>query len=263
MMNRRIRKLSQNQNVFIFTNLDLTYTRSNIYTFEDMLPTWKFDKKWKEIMEYWVYDVFKFIWSMDDYQRSQNVPRNKRIKYFVFLDEWWILFNSHNWSKFPQWLIQYLLQIRKINTRLFVWAQKYRNVVSQLREHVDKVFYFKRFLWIFKDFWTIRMKEVDLEWNTIMDVFLAKDEQGDYIKKEKPRDEHVEFFYKPSRYKFYDDLKLNKKFSNSDTILDFWEIWQHIMQKITLNWTIKDDIKLTNKDFTSRPIKPIEVIHNS
>ena len=40
-------------------------------------------------------------------------------------------------------MLDYLLQVRKINVRLFLAAQKYKNIARQLREHIESVFYFR------------------------------------------------------------------------------------------------------------------------
>gem|GEM_PF-2799560 len=44
-----------------------------------------------------------------------------------------------------------------------------------------------------------------------MEKYAAKDERGDYIVKQKPVQENIDYFYKPGVWKYYDDLHKNIK----------------------------------------------------
>jgi hypothetical protein len=77
-------------------------------------------------------------------------------------------------------------------------------------------------------FWTIRNKQVDMDWNTESYIYMSKDEKWDYIKKEKPIDDHIEYIRKPARFKEYDDLYLNKKFLDVKLLNDYQTITKHI-----------------------------------
>lgn len=72
------------------------------------------------------------------------------------------------------------------------------------------------------------MKQVDVEGVTETRKYLAKDDKGDLVAKEEPIDWFLEYIRKPSWFKFYDDLYLNKKFSHAKLLLDYTPIQPHI-----------------------------------
>lgn len=72
------------------------------------------------------------------------------------------------------------------------------------------------------------MKEVDNEGVTEVRKYRGKDDKGDPINKEEPIDWLVEYIWKPARYKYYDDLYLNKKFASAKLYLDYSPIQPHI-----------------------------------
>lgn len=92
---------------------------------------------------------------------------------------------------------QYILQCRKMNADLFLVSQRITRMVKVLRENIDWVLYAQPFwdFWIFKDFITIRKKKIDEEGKTQTMSYLGKDPNGDYVKKEKPLDFYLTWFW--------------------------------------------------------------------
>lgn len=213
MMSYMLERFSRDPYTICFTNIKINYERENIIFYEDILDAW-YNEKGKKNTTFWMLEILKIIWQIDNLQRKANTTRANRLRFYIFQDEWGIIFNQHARSKFPLAFFDYLLQVRKINVTIFLWVQLFTNLSKQLREHIARVFYFEPFLGYFTSFWSIRCKKLDVEGNIRMKQYLAKDEQGDYITKEKPIDQHVKYWYKPRYYKLYDDLYLNKKFTN-------------------------------------------------
>lgn len=231
-MARRIEKLRKDYWNIIFTNILMTNKSDNVFIFTDVIDLWT-DAKWKNLFKYTVLDILQFIGKMDNIQRSKSINRNDRVNYYIFIDEWGIVFNQHNWQSFPFQFYDYLLQVRKINVHLIFWVQKFKNLSLQFREHVDSVFYFRSFLrmrYFQNKFWTIRKKFVDTDGNTCFYQYEWKDESWDWVTKEKPEDYHFEWIHKPSWYYSYDDLYLNKKFSDAEVLLDYTNQEQLIIE---------------------------------
>lgn len=256
-MARYIMKLLQDPTNIIFTNVQINSNAENLYIYKETLSetstqelaNWRVKETTK--IHYWMLDVLKLIWEIDN-KRRRNIEtiiewsgedphkvrsqfRNKRLKYYIFDDEAGIVFNQHTWKTFPQEFFEYLLQVRKINVYVVLAAQRFKNISMQLREHIDSVFYFRPFLWLnyFKNkFWQVRIKEVETDWSTSMRKYVARDDQGNNVVKEVPIDSMVERMWKPSRYKYYDDLYLNKKFDKSELKFNFDNVSLYIKNKV-------------------------------
>jgi len=252
-MTRRLTKLYPNPKNIIFTNIKLNFTSPNIYQYDDIIDLWTDEKTNKPKQKFTILEVLELIWQLDDISRQSQIKRDDRIRYRIFADEWWIIFNQHERSKFPIEILQFLLQSRKLNIHLFFWVQKFKNLSNQLREHVSSVFYFRPFLWLpfLKNyFWEIRNKEVDNEWITETIKYKAEDWQWNTVQKEIPIDEHVEYIYKPSRYKYYDDLYLNKKFYKPIFYNDYTAIRDNVIDRLKITQNALEDITVFLKQET-------------
>ena len=178
-------------------------------------------------------------------ERYLNLSRNLRTQNFIFFDEVWILMNSSAYKNFDTELLDFLLQVRKLNLSIFFWYQKYTDFLAKLRKHIDLNIYFKPLLNIslLKPYtWAYRMNYFDFEtWKVLTESYIAKDEQWDYIQKERPLDFHYQWmFWKPSRWKIYDDLFINAKID----FKDIWTLWEMYGQ----NYEVKEQFDFSNVD---------------
>lgn len=229
-MTRYIVQLYKDPRNIIITNIKLHFTAPNVLNIDDIIDL-STDEKGKKQVKYSFLDVLQFIWQEDEKIRDLKIKRNDRLKRFLFLDEWGILLNQHNRKNFPYETYDFLLQVRKINVFFFLGVQKFKNLTMQIREHVTAVLYFRPLFWLRffkKTVGTVRMKQVDVEGVTETRKYLAKDDKGDLVAKEEPIDWFLEYIRKPSWFKFYDDLYLNKKFSHAKLLLDYTPIQPHI-----------------------------------
>lgn len=231
-MTRYIVQLYKDPRNIIITNIKLHFDAPNVMNIDDIIDLW-LDEKGKQQTKYSFLDVLQYIGQVDDQIRELHIKRWDRLRWFLFLDEWWILLNQHNRKSFPFETYDFLLQVRKINVYFFLGVQKFKNLTMQIREHVTAVLYFRPLLglrFLKKKVWSIRMKQVDVEGVTETRKYMAKDDKGDLVTKEEPIDRHIEYLRKPSRFKFYDDLYLNKKFVKVDLKIDYWPITPHIQE---------------------------------
>lgn len=145
-------------------------------------------------------------WKIDDKSIFIH-ERDKFTKFVVILDEVWILYNSSDYRDFDNTISNYILQCRKLNTDLFFINQITSRTLKNFREHLDWVLYSKplvQFPFLDK-FIIVRKKKVDIDGKTQMEFYLWKDQNWDYVKKEKPLDFYYSWYYQPTVYKMYDD----------------------------------------------------------
>ena len=120
--------------------------------------------------------------------------------------------NSQKRLKDNETFAQYLNQCRKNNTDIWIRSVEGSENNKILRSKVDWWYYVNSINFPFlKDFWIIRKCKKDADWNIQTIKYLGKDQNWDYIQKEKPMDFYVDFFYKPLSWRNYDDLHKNIK----------------------------------------------------
>lgn len=109
----------------------------------------------------------------------------------------------------------YIMQNRKLFTDIYImWADGNQNDKS-LRRHVEWWYNVEKLPFPFdfipglKDIWIIKKHKKDEEWKIAMQSYVWKDQQGEYIVKQKPIMFTDWFFYKPWVWSFYDDLHKN------------------------------------------------------
>lgn len=147
--------------------------------------------------------------------------RDKFTKFYIFYDESTAI-QSARWSvktikdgNTAQ--EEYIMQNRKNFENVYIiWADGNQNDKS-LRRHVEWWYRVKP-LWfwlsklpVLRDIWVIERHKKDEEGNIAMEKYIGKDEKGDYIAKQKPIQENIDWFYKPWVWDFYDDLHKNIK----------------------------------------------------
>lgn len=157
--------------------------------------------------------------------------RKKFLKMYIFFDESWALMNSQKRLSNNETFAQYLNQCRKNFTDIYVISVEWNENNKILRSKVDWWYYVNTInLPFLRDFWIIRKCKKDKDDNIATIKFLARDQNWDYIQKEKPMDYYVGFFYKPFTWKIYDDLHKNIKDEEKYTWIDS-ELFNSILEK--------------------------------
>jgi len=183
-------------------------------------------------------------------------PRKKFTKYYLFFDEVWALANNHlklenNWV-----YAEYINQNRKNFEDIYLLTAKWWQTNKTLRQHVDWWYYVTPLskLPILNDIWLIRRQQKDEDDKVKMQNFIWKDQNWDYVAKQKPIDEFVDFFWKPWIWKYYDDLHKNIK--DPEKYID---IDPELLQEIISHKKELLDPLLNNDVFSSlkEQIKPL------
>jgi len=225
-------RLSRSPYNVVLTNVKMHITRPNIYFYPDAFDFVDPWNKQKVPIRFWLQDILEYMNTQYEKSRANNIKRDERIKFFVFIDEAWIIFNQHERQSLPPTFLEHMLQIRKYNGRLFFGAQQYKNIAMQFREHVNGVFYFEPSRWdrlpFLKTYWSIRLKQVDTDGKTLMRQYVGKDDTGQFVVKEVPLDYEVEKFTRSKAWGLYDDLYLNRKIKNVNPQLDYSVVTWHI-----------------------------------
>ena len=158
-------------------------------------------------------------------------PRKKFLKMYIFFDESWALMNSQKRLSNNETFAQYLNQCRKNFTDIFIISVEWNENNKILRSKVDWWYYVNTINFpILRDFWIIRKCKKDKDDNIATIKFLARDQNWDYVQKEKPMDYYVGFFYKPFTWKIYDDLHKNIKDEEKYTWIDS-DLFNTILEK--------------------------------
>ena len=148
--------------------------------------------------------------------------RGKFTKFYLFYDE----STAIDWAKQDVATMkkkndfseeEYIMQNRKNFENIYIiWADWNQNKKS-LRRHVEWWYRVKSLpYWLSKfpfleNIWVIERHKKDEEWNIAMEKYIWKDEKWDYIAKQKPIQENIDWFYKPWVWDLYDDLHKNIK----------------------------------------------------
>lgn len=218
-------------NAVIFTNIKMNYEAPNLYFFKDYIRTGEKDKKGKPIWKYGLLDLLDYFYLVKESQEYAQLKRAHRPRFFIVIDEAAIIFNKYERSKLPPDFDQHIRQIRKYNGYLFFVSQNFLWLSIQFRNHIDWCFYFRPFLdsnFFAERFWEIRASKRKEDWTVKTYQYVAKDDQGNDVIKEKPIDKNVDRIYKPSRWKTYDDLYLNMKFDDVKVIGEYGPIKQYV-----------------------------------
>ena len=151
-----------------------------------------------------------------------------------------------------------LFQLRKINVYTLIWIQRPNRLLKMIRENVDQVFYFKPLFWenedaIWKFFWKfiwqyrLKVLDWDIPWNPVLNTWTP--EEPKYY------DKRVWWMWKPSVWKFYDDLYINKKYVKNNDLDKEYKVYLDNIKNTFVNYKNKDNIKKVNKDDLDKQIK--------
>lgn len=208
-------------------------------------------------------EVLRTINSINDlerkiYWRKRNKwwliqrQRKKFSKFYVFFDEAWAVMNNHIKVKNNEIYAEYVNQNRKNFMDLYLVSAQWSENFKTMRSKVDWWYYVKPLsrLPILNDIWIIRRQKREEDWKTVtMENFVWKDQNWDYILKQKPIDEYMDWFWKPWIWKYYDDLHKNirdpDKYINIDVKL-LSEIINHKSELIEPLINDEDFIELKN-----------------
>ena len=201
------RKLLQNTSNIILSNIKMEGTLfKNYFYFED--------DKFLEILRTanLLNDVERAIYTKS--QEGKQLLKYKRSAFtnvYIFFDEVGAIMNNRNYKEFDTVMTEYINQNRKNFQHIYVITADWEQTEKSLRRFVDWWYNVEPFwnFWIFKNIWVIRRVKKDKEGKILMQPYLGKDQNGDYITKYKPVQETVSYFWKPSVWKYYDDLHKN------------------------------------------------------
>ncbi len=216
----------------VFTNIKMEYTAPNLFFYPDVVHYTDPFNGSKHTFKHWLLDILEYLHNQYHEMRNKWIRRDDRIRFYIIVDEAWLIFNQHNRKNLSPDFLTHLFQIRKYNGWLFFCAQKYKNIAMQFREHVLGEYYLKPSFWSFlprlKHQSEVRFREVDLEGNTLMYEYEAKDENGDRIVKAYPVDSKVQVFRRDKVRHTYDDLYFNSALAHVDPQLDYSPVSDHI-----------------------------------
>lgn len=269
-----------NANYIVFTNVKLNRNflpnEKNYYffnSFEDFI------------------DILKFAWlfaqEVSNYNLKREVewlpffPRNQRPKFVVLFDELWIFSNASEFKeldkKYGGELVQYILQVRKLFTTVFLTVQRPKDLYYKLREHTHYWFKYKPFtFWdnkisLWKWFGSYWIQELDKEsFEVIIEKNIYYDSDWNLYHVDTPQEHKDCFvFWRPRYYKYYDDLFLNKRLE-----IQFSTLFLHESNflKNLYNSKINNKYLIANKklyenyfksiDFNSQDFEPRKVSWN-
>lgn len=239
---------SKDENCIVFSNIKLNIDSNRIFYFDDN----DLDS---------ILDVCYII--SKEQNNSDLVKRSNRLKFYVFLDEWAVIFNStslkeYKWKYKDSNIDNLLYQLRKVNVYTLIWVQRPNRLLKMIRENVDQVFYFKpliwenesliwRFVWKFIGQYRLKLLDWDLPWNPTLNLWTP----------EEPRyyDVKVWWMWKPSIHKFYDDLYINTKYVKPvEMDKEYVEYIDYIKSNF-VHYKNKDVVKKINQDDLDKQIK--------
>ena len=167
--------------------------------------------------------VFRTINWINDIERDtfskiapgHSVPkydRSKFTRHLVILDEAGAHANQNDWRSFDTDVVQYVNQCRKNFMDIVLVTAKGGQVLTNLRQFVEIWFYIRPLFdfWFFKNIRVVRGQERQEDGRSVvLDSDLIRNDKGDWVLRQKPRDWYETWFYAPAVWRFYDDLRKN------------------------------------------------------
>lgn len=158
----------------------------------------------------------ELFYKTSDTSDLKQWDRSKFSKHIIMFDEVGALANATAHHKFWQEPIEYINQQRKNFTDLFLITADGEQTVKSLRRFCEQWMYvvplipgkWPMFLHNVK---LVRIQKRDKDNRVEMEVFVGKDPNGDYVKKERPMDFFYDWYYQPFVWNLYDDLHKNIK----------------------------------------------------
>lgn len=201
----------QGENVCIWTNAKLnTVLIKNVYYFED-----------DDLL-----GALRSVNFINDVERcfngfeteSNNLVRwhrHKFTRHILIFDEAGAIANGRDSKNFDNVITEYVNQNRKEFMDIYIVTADGGQAEKSLRRFVDWWFYSKplvSWLPILKDFKHVRCQKRDKDGVKVqMEEYLAQDEQGDWIMKQRPLDRFETVYFQPMVFNLYDDLYKNIK----------------------------------------------------
>lgn len=185
-------------------------------------------------------DILRTINLVNDFERVLYTARQKNSsilkykrerfsKFYIFFDESGAMMNNRKYKEFDNVFSEYVNQNRKLFTDIYLVSADWEQNEKSFRRFVDRWYYvtpLSKYIPFLKDIWIIRRMKKDSEWKPLLQNYVWKDQNGDYVVKYRPVDEYYDFFYKPFMWTYYDDLHKNikdpKKYQikNKDLVYD-------------------------------------------
>lgn len=138
--------------------------------------------------------------------------RDKFTKHILLLDEAGIILNANKWRDVDDYLTDYINQQRKNFEDIYICTADGWQTGKSLRRYCELWMYPRKIskLPFLKDFREVRIQKRDPETMAVItEKYLAKDDRGDDVVKERPLDYYLDWFYAPFTWKVYDDLHKN------------------------------------------------------
>lgn len=192
-------------------------------------------------------------------KRGNTLTRRKREKFsriYIFFDEVWAIMNNRAYKNFNTVISEYINQNRKNFQEIYLITADWQQSDKSLRRFVEWWYYVTPFvnLPILKNIWIVRRMQKDEEWKPALENYVWKDQNWDYILKQKPIDERVDWFWKPWIWEYYDDLHKNIRDPEKYINLDFKLLNKIISRKKELRDVLSHDdfINLNQKLITEK-----------
>lgn len=197
--------------VYVYTNIKL-----NEYLFKDNYFYFDDDN---------FYETLKTISAINDYERSlyfemksfSNLKqrlRNKFSQFIVLFDESWAIENSSNYKDFKKKCLEYINQNRKLFSHVYLISVDWSENQKSMRDKVDlwltvKPIPFLQYFPFFKNIWLVYWYRKDSEGNILQKSYNYRDSNWNLLTKKKDDIFWLDWFYKPTVWKMYDDLHKN------------------------------------------------------
>jgi len=137
----------------------------------------------------------------------------------IILDEAGAIANNRQWKEFDAAICEYANQNRKMNADIIIVTADGSQVEFSLRRFVEDWVYVQPLFdfWIFKEFKVVRCRKKKKDGSPMMEYYIGKDDNGDWVTKERPLDWHMFWYFGPTTWRLYDDL--HKNIRDSDKYL--------------------------------------------
>lgn len=148
--------------------------------------------------------------------------RDKFTDTVVILDEAGAIANGRSWQEFDIMCTEYINQCRKMRADLIIVTADGSQVEYSLRRFVEDWIYVRPLLdwWIFAEIKVVRCRKKNKDGTILTEPFLARDDNGDWVQKERPLDWHLFWYFGWTTWDLYDDWHKNIRDPNKYDISD-------------------------------------------
>jgi len=154
---------------------------------------------------------FKFCEERIDGAPFPYYDRGRFSDTVIILDEAGAIANNRSWKEFDEVMCEYLNQNRKMWCDIIIVTADGTQVESSLRRFVEDWVYVEPLwdFWIFREFKCVRCRKKKKDGSPMMEFYLGRDENGDWVTKERPLDWKLFTYFGPTTWRLYDDLHKN------------------------------------------------------